>query len=86
MWDSRERRARFSCGPPLAGLVLLNVAVGICVGLFADKLANRDVEIGIVLAFSLGLGLLFLHFFTSFATQATSLLFGNILAVTARTV
>ena len=72
--------------PPLAGLVLLTVAAGICVGLFADKLANRDVAIGIVLAFSLGLGLLFLHFFTSFATQATSLLFGNILAVTSRTV
>ena len=72
--------------PPLAGLVILTVAAGICVGLFADKLANRDVAIGIVLAFSLGLGLLFLHFFTSFATQATSLLFGNILAVTSRTV
>ena len=72
--------------PPLAGLVILTVAAGICVGLFADKLANRDVAIGIVLAFSLGLGLLFLHFFPSFATQATSLLFGNILAVTSRTV
>ena len=42
--------------------------------------------IGIVLALSLGLGLLFLHFFTAFATQATALLFGNVLAVDETTV
>jgi zinc/manganese transport system permease protein len=66
---------------PIAGLVLLTVAAGIGMGLLGDRLANRDVAIGLVLALALGLGLLFLHFFTSFATQATSLLFGNILAV-----
>ena len=44
------------------------------------------MAIGIVLALSLGFGLLFLHFFTAFATQATALLFGNVLAVDAGTV
>jgi zinc/manganese transport system permease protein len=39
-----------------------------------------------VLAMSLGLGLLFLNFFTSYATQATALLFGNILGIDAATV
>jgi zinc/manganese transport system permease protein len=71
---------------PLAGLVLLTVAAGLGMGLLGDRLANRDVAIGLVLALALGLGLLFLHFFTSFATQATSLLFGNILAVSPPTV
>jgi zinc/manganese transport system permease protein len=71
---------------PLAGLVLLTVAAGLGMGLLGDRLANRDVAIGLVLALALGLGLLFLHFFTSFATQATSLLFGNILAVSTATV
>ncbi len=33
---------------------------------------------------ALGLGLLFLHFFTAYASQATALLFGNVLAVDAR--
>src|SRR6202142_1022681 len=33
------------------------------------------------LALALGFGLLFLHYYTSFATQATALLFGNVLAV-----
>ena len=33
------------------------------------------------LSLSLGLGLLFLHFYTSAATHATALLFGNVLGV-----
>ena len=71
---------------PLAGLVLLTVAAGLGMGLLGDRLANRDIAIGLVLALALGLGLLFLHFFTGFATQATSLLFGNVLAVSASAV
>jgi len=71
---------------PLAGLVLLTVAAGVGMGVLGERLAQRDVAIGIVLALSLGLGLLFLHFFTAFATQATALLFGNVLAVDTETV
>jgi zinc/manganese transport system permease protein len=44
------------------------------------------VAVGLVLALSLGFGLLFLHFYTAFATQATALLFGNVLAVDVGTV
>ncbi len=71
---------------PLAGMVLVTVASGLGMGAMGERLAQRDVAIGMVLALSLGFGLLFLHFFTSFATQATSLLFGNVLAVDAGTV
>jgi zinc/manganese transport system permease protein len=66
---------------PLAGMIVLTVAAGICMGLLGERLSERDVAIGIVLALALGFGLLFLHFYTSFATQATALLFGNVLAV-----
>ena len=55
-------------------------------GLLGEKLQQRDVAIGIVLSMSLGLGLLFLNFFTAYATQATTLLFGNILGIDAATV
>ena len=55
-------------------------------GLLGERLHQRDVAIGIVLSMSLGLGLLFLNFFTAYATQATTLLFGNILGVDAATV
>ena len=55
-------------------------------GLLGERLHQRDVAIGIVLAMSLGLGLLFLNFFTAYATQVTTLLFGNILGVDRATV
>lgn len=66
---------------PLGGLVILTVAAGVGMGLLEDRIMYRDVAIGIVLAFALGLGLLFLHFYVSSATQATSILFGNVFAV-----
>ena len=66
---------------PLWGLVGFTLAAGIGMGLLGERISNRDVAIGIVLSLSLGLGLLFLHFYTAFATQATALLFGNVLAV-----
>ena len=71
---------------PLWGLVVVTVAGGVGMGLLGERLAQRDVAIGIVLALSLGMGLLFLHFYTAFATQATALLFGNVLSVDAGTV
>ncbi len=67
-------------------MVLATVAAGIGMGLMGERLAHRDVAIGMVLSLSLGFGLLFLHFFTAFATQATALLFGNVLAVDVGTV
>jgi len=72
--------------PPLWGLVVVTVLAGIGMGILGEKLAQRDVAIGMVLAFALGLGLLFLSFFTAYASQATTLLFGNVLAVDVRTV
>ncbi len=71
---------------PLWGLVLMTVAAGVGMGLMGERLAQRDVAIGLVLSLSLGFGLLFLHFYTAFATQATALLFGNVLAVDEGTV
>ncbi len=71
---------------PLWGLVLVTMAAGIGMGLLGERLSQRDVAIGLVLSLSLGLGLLFLHFYTAFATQATALLFGNVLGVDAGTV
>jgi zinc/manganese transport system permease protein len=71
---------------PFWGLVLMTLAAGIGMGSLGERVAQRDVAIGLVLALSLGLGLLFLHLYTAFATQATTLLFGNVLAVDLTTV
>jgi zinc/manganese transport system permease protein len=55
-------------------------------GILGERITTRDVAIGIVLSLALGFGLLFLHFYTSFAAQATALLFGNVLAVERSTI
>jgi zinc/manganese transport system permease protein len=66
---------------PLWGLVGFTLIAGVAMGALSERINNRDVAIGVVLALALGFGLLFLHYYTSFATQATALLFGNVLAV-----
>jgi zinc/manganese transport system permease protein len=68
---------------PLAGLVGFTFVAGIGMGLFGEKLSTRDVAVGMMLSLALGLGLLFLHFYTAAATQAAALLFGNVLGVDA---
>lgn len=66
---------------PIFGLVALTVVAGITMGVLGERVSGRDVAIGVVLALALGFGLLFLHYYTAFAAQATALLFGNVLAV-----
>ncbi len=71
---------------PLWGLLGFTLAAGVVMGALSERISNRDIAIGIVLSLALGFGLLFLHYYTSFATQATALLFGNVLAVDLRTI
>ncbi len=66
---------------PFWGLIGFTLLAGLAMGALGEKLSARDVAIGMTLSLALGLGLLFLHFYTSFATQATALLFGNVLGV-----
>ncbi len=68
---------------PLTGMVGFTVLAGFGMGVLGEKLSGRDVAIGMMLSLSLGLGLLFLHFYTAYASQAAALLFGNVLGVSA---
>jgi zinc/manganese transport system permease protein len=68
------------------GLVGFTIVAGVGMGLLGERLSGRDVAIGVVLSLALGFGLLFLHYYTAFATQATALLFGNVLAVDRSTI
>jgi zinc/manganese transport system permease protein len=68
-------------GSPLAGMIGVTVLGGVLMGALGEKLSQRDIAIGVILTMSLGLGLLFLHFFTAYATAATALLFGDVLGV-----
>src|SRR5579885_3189406 len=71
---------------PVWGLVGFTLAAGIGMGVLGERISGRDVAVGAVLALALGFGLLFLHYYTAFATEATALLFGNVLAVAPGTI
>ncbi len=66
---------------PLAGLLFFTIAGGLAMGTLGKKAMSRDVQIGTVLAFMLGLGVLFISLYKGYATEAYSLLFGEILGI-----
>jgi zinc/manganese transport system permease protein len=67
--------------PPIAGLLLGSSLGGLAIAALGRRATNRDTQIGIVLAFTLGLGLLFISVYSGYATEAYSILFGEILGV-----
>jgi len=66
---------------PLLGLLVFTTGGGIAMAGLGKKAASRDVQIGTVLAFLLGLGVLFISLYKGYATEAYSLLFGEILGI-----
>jgi zinc/manganese transport system permease protein len=66
---------------PIAGLLLGSTLGGLAIAALGRRATNRDTQIGIVLAFALGLGLLFISLYKAFATAAISILFGEILGI-----
>jgi zinc/manganese transport system permease protein len=72
---------------PLASLLVTTIAVAVAMGGFGERLRGRDVAIGTVLAWVLGLGVLFLNLFTAHVSgtgtgfSGVTVLFGNILGI-----
>ncbi|MCI4330664.1 MAG: metal ABC transporter permease [Thermoplasmata archaeon] len=63
---------------PVIGLLAFTMSGATGMALLGRRAATRDIEIGTVLAFMLGLGLLFLSLYKGFATEAYGILFGEI--------
>src|SRR5947199_9529500 len=61
--------------PPIVGMFVFCIVGGVVMGLLGERVRGRDVAIGIVMAFALGLGALFLSLYTRYATEAFSILF-----------
>ncbi len=71
---------------PIVGLLVFTVGGALLMGSLGRRTSNRDVEIGTVLAFMLGLGILFISLYSGYATEAYSLLFGEILGISSSSV
>ena len=73
----------------LLGMLGLSLLSALGIGALGERVRGRDIEIGMVLSFALGLGVLFLSIYTQNGANANagvSVLFGSILTVTRRDV
>jgi zinc/manganese transport system permease protein len=68
---------------PAAGLLAFTLAGALGMGALGKRIYGRDVTVGIVLAVSLGLGVLFISLYHGYATNAYAALFGEVLGITA---
>ncbi|MFI5270854.1 MAG: metal ABC transporter permease [Candidatus Saccharimonadales bacterium] len=66
---------------PIFGLLVFTSGGGLAMAALGRKASTQDVQIGTVLAFMLGLGVLFINLYKGYATEAYSLLFGEILGI-----
>ena len=66
----------------LTGTFIFTLVAALGMGTLGKRIQGRDVEIGMVLSFALGLGVLFLKLYTTNANEAVGILFGSILSVT----
>ncbi len=67
--------------PVTLGLAVFCVGGGLLIGLFGKRVAEREIATGTILAFATGLGVLFASLATANASTTTTVLFGNLLAI-----
>jgi len=67
--------------PPVGGLLVGTTASALLIGSLGVRLRERDTVVGVVMAFGLGLGVLFLTLYPRYATEAFAILFGTITGV-----
>jgi zinc/manganese transport system permease protein len=69
----------------LLGMLFLTLLSALGMGALGERVRGRDIEIGMVLSFALGLGVLFLSLYTqnsaAHATAGIGILFGSILSI-----
>jgi len=66
---------------PVYGLFVVTLVAALAMGLFAGNLRERDVTVGVIMTFTLGLGFLFLALYSGYATRVYGVLFGSILGI-----
>lgn len=75
---------------PLLGLLGFSSIGGIGIAVLGKEASHRDIEIGTILAFALGLGILFISVYSlsnaGYADDAYSILFGEILGISSSSV
>ena len=68
--------------PITLGMVVFTIAGALGMAAAGQRLNDKDIATGTILAFATGLGLLFSNLASSAAANVTNVLFGNLLAIT----
>jgi zinc/manganese transport system permease protein len=68
---------------PILGVGALSLAASAGMGMLGKRLRGRDAVIGLIMAFSLGLGVLFITLYQGNASNALAYLFGQIFGISA---
>jgi zinc/manganese transport system permease protein len=66
---------------PVIGLLAFTISAAVAIGLLGRVLRERDIAVGIIMTFALGLGLLFLSLYSGYAERVYSILFGQIVGI-----
>lgn len=66
---------------PFYGLLSATGVSGTAMGILGKRAAQRDVEIGTILAFALAWGLLFISLYNGYSTETYSILFGQLVGI-----
>ena len=66
---------------PVIGLFAFTIGAAIGIGILGKRLNERDTAIGIIMTFTLGLGILFLSLYAGYAERVYSILFGQIVGI-----
>jgi zinc/manganese transport system permease protein len=66
---------------PVIGLLAFTISAAIAIGILGKALRERDIVVGIIMTFALGLGILFLSLYSGYAERVYSILFGQIVGI-----
>lgn len=66
---------------PVVGLLVSTVGAALAISVLGREIRERDVAIGVIMTFALGLGILFLSLYHGYAERAYSILFGTIVGI-----
>ncbi|HEY4389292.1 MAG TPA: metal ABC transporter permease [Ktedonobacteraceae bacterium] len=66
---------------PFYGMLMFSVGGSLIMGFLGKRLHGRDNVVGIILAWTMGLGVFFLTLYAGYANEAYAILFGQILGI-----
>jgi zinc/manganese transport system permease protein len=66
---------------PVIGLLAFTISAAVAISLLGKDIRERDIVVGMIMTFALGLGILFLSLYSGYAERVYSILFGQIVGI-----